>query len=661
MGPDQLLVLVNGKRRHAVATINSNNGIGRGTVPVDLNTLPIAAIERIEILRDGAAAQYGSDAIAGVINVVLRQDAKGSTTTAQGGMTERGEGATGILSERVGFKPGGDGFVVVTGEARYRDFTNSAETDPRVGRVTQHDGDPRSLDLDLTTNAEAASPWGSVYGFGTFADRRVDTWPLFRLPSVAPAVYPNGFLPQVREDMLDLGGTVGTRGSFGDWHWDLSDTIGYNTADFDVSRTVNTSLGTTGPSKFDGGGVRYGQNLIDLTIDRDVSVLAGAHIAAGIEQRHEWYRMRAGEPLSYRGAGAQGFPGYNPPTPVAVSRSAFSAFLDSELRPIDSLELGVATRYEHYSDFGSKTTVKGSLLWHPIRVLSLRASASTGFRAPSLQQQYFSTVTSQLSGGVLVNVGNFAATDPVARALGATPLRAETSDNYSGGIVLTPIEQFSFTADVYRILVHDRICLSESLTGPAVTAILLSHGINNASQVRFFTNTADTRTSGFEISAHWTQHLSADSLWALTAGYGKFDNRLTRLRQNPVLPQLPLLGLTSIESIVSANPANKLIVNGTLSWQRVHFGFDVSRSGSTRFANLGTVDQTFGPITAFDLTAGYDITRAVRVDFGVINVTDQFPDRLNATSNAKDGRVYLPFGGVGLNGREYFLRATASF
>ncbi|WP_375269895.1 TonB-dependent receptor plug domain-containing protein, partial [Phenylobacterium sp.] len=517
LGPDQVLVLIDGHRRHASAAINFNNGVGRGTVPVDYNMIPIAAVERIEVLRDGAAAQYGSDAIAGVINIVLRAEARGGLAQVQGGIAEDGEGETVIMAGRKGFAMGQDGFLTITGEVRERGATNAAEIDPRFGRVTSTLGDPDTTDVQMVANAETALVGDfRAYGFLTLGRRDSAMSPLFRAPTVAPYFYPQGFLPVVELDLVDVGAAIGARGRIGDWDVDLSDTYGYSRADYFVSNSVNTSLGVASPTAFDGGGARYSQNLVNLTIGREFALAAGAHFSSGLEHRRETYELVAGDEASRTLAGAQGFPGFNPPSPVDVSRRAFSAFVDGELSLIEGLDLGLAARFEDYSDFGQETTGKASLFWRPIPLIAFRASASTGFRAPSLQQQYFSTVTSQLlPTGQISNVGNFAVTDPVSVALGASPLRPETSVNYAAGIVLTPAPSVSFSIDAYKIEIKDRISLSENIQGPLVTAILQANGITNASVARFFTNAADTESQGFEATATWRGRFGTDGHFAL--------------------------------------------------------------------------------------------------------------------------------------------------
>lgn len=592
LSPDQVLVLVNGKRRHASSVMNFNNVVGRGSVPVDLNTIPVAAIARVEILRDGAAAQYGSDAIAGVINIILKSDTAGGSTAAQLGTTEDGDGDTALLAASKGLQIADQGFITLTGEARYRDFTNGATIDSRFGRITNRQGDPESVDLGVVANAAYVLANGAeIYGNLIAGSRDSESAAQYRAPSVSP-LYSEGFLPLIRLDMADAETTVGIRGALGAWNWDISDTFGYNKADFTVSDSVNTSLGTASPSSFDAGGSRYLQNVAGVSLSRHYDdILDGANFAAGIEHRYEGFEIVSGEPASFAGAGAQGFPGFNPPHPVDESRHALSAYVDGELSLTRRLDLGAALRHEDYSDFGRKNTSKVSTLFRANDLLNLRATASTGFRAPSLQQQFFSTVTSQSSAGVLVNIGTFAAADPVSRALGAQPLKPERSEQYSAGAVLK-LNELTFAVDAFRIDISDRIILSESLSGAAVNAVLAAAGVTNAGQARFFTNAADTRTQGYELTAAWKHALGAGTLLDLTLGYMSVDTDLQQLKANPVLPALPLLGLSSIDLLTAAQPEDKLTLSAQIAAARWNAALQVARFGSSRSVPVIS-EQTF--------------------------------------------------------------------
>jgi iron complex outermembrane receptor protein len=660
LAPDQVLVLVNGKRWHSSSVINFNNVIGRGAAPVDLNTIPMAAIDRIEILRDGAAAQYGSDAIAGVINITLKSAGEGGFVSAQAGVTSEGDGQTVNAAFNRGFALGQAGAVNLSAEVRSRNSTNRATIDSRYGRVTNQQGDPDSLDLNLAANARYALGEAELYGDLVYDYRQGASAPLFRAPGVS-VLYPNGFIPHVRLKLNDLGGGGGIRGEAAGWRWDVSDTFGYSDAAFQVRDTANTSLGAASPTRFDAGGARYVQNVINATVSRPYAVLAGANLALGVEQRHEGYEIRPGEAASFAGSGAQGFPGFNPPRPVDVSRNAVSAFADGELSPVEALNLGAAVRYEHYDDFGDALLGKLSLFYKPIEAVAVRATASTGFRAPALQQSYFSTVTSQASAGVLVNVGTFAVDDPVAKALGARPLDAETSRSLSGGVVVKPFAGLVFTADLFHIEIDDRIALSETLSGPNVVAILKAAGVTNASQARFFTNAVDTVTDGYELTANWRGRLSPDVRLDVTAGYMLVDTDIDSLKTNRVVPGLPLLGASAIDLLTKSQPQNKTTLAARLEWRGLTVNANLARFGPFRTISVAT-EQTFSPVTTADLAIDYALTSSLTLGAGVLNVGDVYPDKIVDRALSQGGSTQYPeVGAVGTNGREYFVRLTSRF
>jgi len=658
LSPDQTLVLVNGHRRHASSLITFNNGFYRGAVPVEYNLIPVTAIKRVEILRDGAAAQYGSDAIAGVINIEL-DDSLGGEAYIQYGQTDRGDGQTVIASARQGVAVGDGGRLSITGEFRDRALTDAAEIDPRFGRVTSVFGDPDSTDINGIVNAEL--PVGedtALYGFVTGAHRVARSSPLFRAPSVAPSLYPNGFLPIVRLKLLDIGATAGVRGELAGWKWDISNNFGYSRGDYGLTGSVNTSLGASSPTDFYGGGARYTQDIASFSVSRPFDILAGANLAAGGEYRWEGYRLVSGDPASYFQAGAQGFPGFNPPSPVDVSRNSFSLYIDGTLSPVRGLDIEIAGRYENYSDFGDKATGKASIFYRPHPAVAFRVNANTGFRAPALQQQYFATVTSQLNAGVLQNIGTFGVNDPVAVALGSSPLRAESSTSLSGGIVLTPGGGLTLTVDAYRIDIDDRIALSENLQGPQVAAILRANGVTNAAVARFFTNAADTRNSGVEATLRWDTQLSADMDLGVTIGYGSFKGKVRRQRTNQVLPSIPLLGAGSIDLIIGGQPRDKALMNTNLRWGAFRVNADVTRFGRYRTPSPlgGNVDA--GSTTSLDLSASWRFAETFTLTAGALNVTNAFPDRLAGETT---GRPYSESDPLGVNGREYFVRLAARF
>lgn len=659
LSPDQVLVLVNGKRWHGSSVINFNNVIGRGSVPIDLNAIPVTSIARVEILRDGAAAQYGSDAIAGVINIQLKSAREGGEVTLQAGQTEQGDGQNVAATYNQGFALG-EGFVNITAEVRSRNSTSRAAVDSRFGRVTNEHGDPDAL--DFLFNVNAAVPVGAVEAYGHLNyNRRKSISPgQYRTPTVAPLLYPNGFVPHIRIDLDDLGGTAGARGQAGGWSWDLSNTIGYNKARFE-NDSVNTSLVGSNQKVFDAGATRYFQDIVNLTVSRPFeNVASGANLAFGIEGRFEAYKIRPGEPNSFFGAGAQALPGFNPPSPVDENREAFSAFIDGELSLTPQLDLGAAARYEHYSDFGDATTGKVSAFFRPTELIAFRATAATGFRAPSLQQTFFSTISSQQSQGVLVNVGTFAVDDPISRALGSQSLRPEKTDSLSAGVVLKPFPGLVISADLFRIEIDNRIVLSETLRGAEVTDVLRAAGVTNTSQVRFFNNAIDTRTEGYEITADWRTTIGAAKFTA-TAAYMLVDTDIKRLRANPVIPALPLLAPISINILTKAQPQNKISVGGRLEWERWTASLDVTRYGPFRYIAVAA-EQTYDPRVVADLIVDFDATENIRVGAGVLNITDAHPERVADRARTQGGSLQYPeVGALGMNGREYFVRVARRF
>jgi iron complex outermembrane receptor protein len=664
LSPDQTLVLVNGKRRAANAVLNVNNSIGRGAAAVDLDTIPEAAIERIEVLRDGAAAQYGSDAIAGVVNIILKSNANGGAGELLGGITEAGDGATGLASASAGLPLGADGHLTATVSARYGEPTNRALVDQRFGRVTYRIGDPRSA---ITSGAlDAALPLGGLelYAFGTVTRKRSDNGAGFRVPGFS-VLYPNGFLPIISPTITDLAATAGARGEVGGVRVDLSQGFGENRAEFRVHDTANGSLGAASPTRFDSGGVRYRQWVTDLTLSRPLDgVLAGGNLAAGGQYRREGYRIRSGEPAAFFGLGADGFPGFNPRDPVDATRGAWAVFADVEFRPVAALLFGGSARYDRYDDFSGRATWRATARFDAAPGLAIRGTLGTGFRAPSLQQQYFSAVQGATSAGRLVTVATLPVGDPIARALGAADLKPESSRNATAGVVFGPFDGFSFTADYFHIRIRDRIALSEQLGGAAVAAVLARNGISGFSQVRFFTNAVDTTTQGVEVTARWSGAIASETRLSIAGGYSWLESRLDSLRGNAVLPTLPLLATKSILFLTDAQPRAKATLQADLTHQRWNASLNLAAFGTYTSAPL-VAKQVFGGKETIDLALGYRLSDGIRLRGGVLNLFDARPDPIldQAALVASTGGSF-PTGEetpIGVNGRSYYLRLSASF
>jgi iron complex outermembrane receptor protein len=566
LAPDQTLVLVNSKRRHQSALVNVNGSIGRGSAAVDLNAIPLAAIETVEVLRDGASAQYGSDAIAGVINLRLRDAREGGAATLTYGeyntdvATERGsrketDGATVTASVWKGLPLGEEGFLTLSAEYRDRDPTSRGDFDNRVpgSPVTSRYGDAQVE--DITAYVNAGVPLGNdweIYGWAGYQQREGDSAAFPRIFNDArnvPAIYPNGFLPLITTDIDDLALGWGVRGAMGSWQADVSLVYGSNEIAYGVEDSLNTSYGAASQTDFDAGGMKYDQIVLNAGIVRgfDWGLAEPVNVALGIEARQESYSIEAGEPTSYdRGpivgapAGAQGFPGFQPTNELDEDREAYGAYVDIEAQVTDKFLASAAVRGEDYSDFGSEVTGKLSLRYDFTPSFALRGTASTGFRAPGLQQAFFTSTATNFINGVPFEVGTFPATSELAGVLGAQPLDPEKSRNYSLGTVLR-FGAFEATIDAYRIDIRDRIVLSENLNTPQVAALIAPFG---AGVARFFINGVDTQTEGVDVVARYR---------LATEGAGRWDFIAAGNWNSTDIEDLPSLNV--IDNICAGQPA----------------------------------------------------------------------------------------------------------
>lgn len=660
LSPDEVLVLINGKRWNPSAVINTNFAIGRGTVPYDLSVIPLLAVERVEVLRDGAAAQYGSDAIAGVINIILKKNADGGLVQLGSGITEQGDGAYGDFAVNKGFSVA-DGYVNVSANILKQESTNRAAVDQRYNRVTYQIGDPDVLNVNAVINA--AFPVfndAELYTTGLLSRKDSTNVAGFRAPGTSP-LFPNGFGPEVNPVLWNGGLTLGLRGLLmDDIKYDVSNTFGMSRAEFDI-KTANISLGAKSPSKFDAGSVNYYQNTFNASLTKPLpTLLAGGNISAGAEYRYEDYRIDRGEFSSYTGSGSAGFPGFNPRIPVDNHRDAKGVYVDTELKPVSWLTLGAAGRYDDYSDFGDATTGKFSARVQANKWLSLRGSLGTGFRAPSLQQQYYSSITSVANGvnKEIVNVGTYQVGDAVAAALGALPLKAEKSKSGNIGIVLTPSPKLSITADWYRTDIDERIALSDALSGTAVSTALLGAGIKDVQQAAFFTNALDTRTQGYEVSLRHNGKLNEQTQYGVSLGYAHMPTKIRSIATNSKLNTLPLLSEHSLLLLTSAQPENKLTSQFKLSLSNYDLVLDVTRFGSYVDAPIKDAQQ-FGAEYIADLALSAHLGQRLKLTAGVLNLTDNYPDQL-----AQQEVAFKSFGGsfkygeespFGIAGRSFYL------
>lgn len=727
LGPDQVLVLVNGKRRYTSALVNVNGTIGRGSTGVDLNAIPSSAIERIEILRDGAAAQYGSDAIAGVINIILKTD----PTTEIGGQI--GSSYTKLKPKNANFAPNlakleddrltdgdvvewdvntglnfsGGGFVHLTGQYQHRGSTNRSlpdlrtqyfagdprNTDPNfVGQNHFRQGDALVTDIGgmFNANLPKMSSGAQIYAFGGASHRDGQGAGNWRLPNgtnTVRAIWPNGFLPFINSEIVDLSGTAGVKGDIANWKYDLSGTYGFNRFDFTISNTNNATMGTASPTEFDAGALKFGQAVANLDFVRAFPISAFAsplNVAFGAEARHEKYGVVAGEPGSYvdggvkvldgpntgvqPAPGSQVFAGFQPGDADDNTRTNFAGYIDFAATPVDRLMVGLAGRTEHYSDFGNTTNGKASARFEFFPGYAIRGAIQTGFRAPSLAQEFFSSTATNflnLGSGLLpYEVRTLPPTGEVAVALGAEPLKAEKSVNYSLGLALTPLQNLSLTADYYNIKIDDRIVLSGNFGGTAqFAAFLASKGITGVGLARFFTNAIDTKTQGLDVIARYAVDLGNVGITRLTGGANWTESHVTRISSTPpalTSQQSVLFDRVEQGRIEIGQPHRTVQLTLDHTFSRFTGTIHTQQFGPVGFRGsftTDTLDQTFKAKWVTDVNASYTFMRQLRLTIGANNVFDVYPDeQIPINSN---GGIF-PYSNTlttfGFNGRFIYAR-----
>ena len=687
LAPDQVLVLVNGKRRHTTALLNVNGTQGRGSSPVDLNAIPIAAIERVEVLRDGASAQYGSDAIAGVINVVLKgSGASGGGIDARYGQYSAGDGAQWNLAGDHGMSLGQDGFLHLAAQFGEQDPTNRARpyagtspggTNAQLGEQRFMYGDPEVEHWGLSFNAEM--PLGdsaTLYGFGMASERDITSFAFFRAPGNpnqnVPQVHPDGFVPQINNIADDRSMVAGVRGDSGGWNWDLSYNWGFNHLEFFTRNTVNASLGPASPTSFYAGALETTQNIFNLDVSRalDWGLAYPVNLALGAEYREEKWNQSPGEPDSWRqgalpppvASGAQGFPGYRPTDAGHHKRDSHAVYADLEADFTEQFSAGAAVRYEDYSDFGSQTSGKLSARFAFTDAVALRGTVASGFRAPSLSQQNFQTTSTTFIAGFSdpFEIRTFPAGSAIAQALGAEPLRPEESMSLSMGLVLQPVDALYVTVDAYQVEVDDRIVLSANLTGN-IRDFLEDRGIFGVTGGRYFTNAIDTRTRGIDVVGSYRWDLAAGT-FDLTAGYNYSKTEITRIADNPAELESGGLNLERIDRaergrIERGVPRDKLLLAGV--WDTGDWSFT---AGTTRYGSFQTTpnasanDQTYGAKWLVDVSATWRLD-GWSFTVGGDNVFNQYPDE-NIFGNSTNGQFpYNSASPFGFNGAFGYVRA----
>ncbi|VEF33854.1 ferric enterobactin receptor [Stenotrophomonas maltophilia] len=706
LSPDQVLVLVNGKRRHHTALVNTDSKIGKGTTPVDFNAIPVSAIKRIEVLRDGAGALYGSDAVAGVINVILDNGGDGGEIEASYGANHTDlkpigrtltDGQTGNVSAKVGTSLGEDGGSLRVGlEYKHRNGTNRAGFDQippwdqtpdnlaLQGKRNYVLGDGKSKDINLWLNTEIpVGQTSTFYAFGTFNQRDTEGANYFRYPDGDAnwkQVYPNGYRPISEGENRDVQAVAGVRGQWGEWSYDSSLDYGQNDFTYRLRDSLNASLGPTSPTRFKTADYEYAQTVGNLDLSRvfTQSDSISHTLGLGVEARHERYQTRPGDPASYaagpytdRPTGSQAGGGLTPQDAATLSRDVASAYASLSSQFGEKFSTDLAARYEHNDDFGGELTGKLGLRYEFTPAFALRGAISNNFRAPSLAQiGYESTSTGYNAGGQLVQGRLLSVNNPIARGLGAQNLKPEKSINTSLGFTSRIGEHFDLSLDFFQIDIDDRIALSESITGDALTDyVAASYGVSGLQSASFFVNAADTRTRGAELVSNWRQSLG-DGQLLLTGTYAYTKTTLKNVLATPAQlralnPDYVLFGIEETNTLTDATPRTR----GSFSaaWSNDHWSLStrVNRYGSaTRVFNFGDgyiPRQTYQAEWQLDAEVEYRITPQWSVAIGGQNLTDNYPDRSNSDIHYFGNLPYDVLSPIGSNGAYYYGRVRYTF
>jgi iron complex outermembrane receptor protein len=740
LNPNDTLVLVNGKRRHITADLGVDGGSSySGAASVDLSFIPVAAIDHIEVLTDGAAAQYGTDAIAGVVNIILKTSDHGGSISATGGEYYEGDGATGAWSANKGFSLGDKGFVNFTLEERYHDFSEQGTGDRRfqnadgslvaglaypetnVTSATQYprenrlNGDPAYNIYDGMYNAGYDLGGGvQAYAFGSYGQRIASHFENYRTPNKVEGTtstgelvipLPDGFDPREQIKETDYSFTEGVKGTNFGWHWDISTTYGEDNDQVSTINSANAQLfpvlqaqsaTPVTPQRSFYDGAYIGTELTDtLDIDRafEIGLASPLNVAFGFEHRHDTYEIAAGEPSSYYGAGAQSFIGYTPTDAGTHARTNYAAYGDLAVDPIHGLHVDIAGRYENYSDFGSATVGKFTGRYDFSPAFAIRGTISSGFRAPTLAEEYYSgTNVSPNSADVQLPPNS-----PAATQAGFGSLKPETSMNYSIGFVAHPIPKLQVTADAYDIEIKNRILVSGFLFGSEAgygTNGVVSQGVLNAITARgvtldsglsyagisIFANAANTRTDGVEATATYSSDFEEYGHVDWSVGFNYNHNEVTKILPLPAavtnadFGQTAFFTANSLSALTTGTPEEKVILDAfwtlgkwSVNLRETIYGpaseevsFDGSGSGD------GAYDEKIGVTGITDLDIGYKITNNLKVDVGANNLFNTFPPNTpNVAGRPTDGgevyNVPYAFAAWGNNGGYYYGRVTFSF
>lgn len=664
LGPSRTLVLVNGKRKNQSALVYINDTPGKGEVGTDMKSIPFSAIERVEVLRDGASSQYGSDAIAGVVNIILKKQTNFTEFSLTSGITSQGDGFNFGADLNSGFKIADKGFVNFNlsyldqnktnraGKPGKDDLFGVAANDPTWGDwlsknpdLGMNVGQPDSKMGALVVNAEyPLSDITTLYAFGDVNIRKGTSFALYRTPywvsdpnnllHAAGTTY-NGFQPTFNTDVFDNLGSVGIKSTLFGFNSDFSLTAGSNKVDYIIKNTLNVSLGANSPTEFNGGGYTFSQLVGNADFSRTFDKVT---FGFGTEIRKEQFEARAGQEESYVGGGASSFPGLQPANALKKDRNNVGVYTTLDYDVTEAFLIGGSLRYENYSDFGDNFSWKVNSRYKLNNDITARASYSTGFRAPALHQIYLSNVQTLVSGNTISNQGTFNNVDPAVIGLGVPKLHAEKSQNISTGFTFRAGANFSASLDFYHIKVKDRVLFSgevgfdgdNTTTNPVETVLIA----NDITSMKFFINAVNTITKGVDVVLNYKNLTVGEGKLAFSLASNIANTKIDGQIATPTILKVngyDIFNRKEQGRILSARPNTKVLLGANYDINKVSVIFNNTYFGKVTWQHADDVskDQTFTGKIITDLGVAYKFTSTISANVMVNNLLNVYPDKLD--------------------------------
>ena len=732
LSPNHTLVLINGKRRHTTSSLAILGGPYQGGAGADLNFVPVDSIDHVEVLTEGAAAQYGTDAIAGVINIILKKNPDGGSVSMSQGGHNAGDGETAAYSGNVGFEATSGSYINLSAEYREHEHTNRGDIDPRVvdpSRIDPEEGGTfpntnmpfaagypylnqifgdAAYEIKLVS-LNAGIPIGDnteFYSTITAGNKHAASFENYRLPSrvsytdpvtdEVTYLHPYGFNPREETEESDWAGTLGVKGELSSWNWDFASTFGKDDIDMFTRDSANASLfAATGqtPSNFYDGTYTSTQWTTNLDLDREFEVgMAGPmNVAFGAEYREETWEALHGDEGSRYLEGGQSFPGISTSDAGKHDRNVAAIYADVTFEPIEKLRLEVAGRYEDYSDFGNTSVGKLSARYEINDKFALRGTVSTGFRAPTMAEAYYSATNVGPTTAFVQMPPNAEATALLGLGAGLQP---EKATNYSVGFVVRGEKGFGLTFDVFQVEVRNRIAATSTFYGTingqlysqAIVDAIIANGnvldpevtASGDTGINLFTNGVTTETRGAELMFDYMSDFSTvDIHWSVSATYNSTE--VTGVRDTP--PELgtqPLFDQEALADLETTAPKYVANLGAVFDWDRVSLGVhEIVYGASSDYDNDG--GETNGtvmyykneigvtPITNLELS--FKATEGLMLTLGATNVFDEMPDKRNdtlrdiqfASGDNSAVAAYPAFSPFGINGAYYYGEVVYRF